>query len=113
MKNIFCIAAIVSIIAAGCVFPIQDTRTPTPAPTAWEGGPPQATAEAEAIATALETTPEPACVIKANISRTGEKIFHVPGQLNYERTIVDPESGEFWACSEQQAQELGWRKALK
>lgn len=67
----------------------------------------------------LEEWPEAAdveddeeCVIKGNISqRTGEHIYHVPGQEYYERTRVDEDAGERWFCSEDEAEEAGWRKA--
>lgn len=111
MKRIISSIAVVAIFLAGCVFPIVDTRTPTPAPTAWEGGPPQATLEAEAIETALSVTPEPTCLIKGNISRDGRKLYHIPGMPNYLQVVVDPELGEAWFCNEQEAQEFGWVKA--
>lgn len=57
--------------------------------------------------------PQAACVIKANINRQGEKIYHLPGQLNYGRTVIDPEAGEMWFCSEEEAVAAGWRKALR
>lgn len=52
------------------------------------------------------------CNIKGNISvRTGEKIYHVPGQKYYAATKISPEFGERWFCSEKEAKEAGWRKA--
>lgn len=52
------------------------------------------------------------CEVKGNISRnTGEKIFHVPGQEYYIQTRISLLDGERWFCSEQAAQEAGWRKA--
>ena len=52
------------------------------------------------------------CNIKGNISiNTGERIFHVPGQEYYSRTIITPRYGERWFCSEQEAYAAGWRKA--
>lgn len=59
-----------------------------------------------------ETEAMPECLIKGNISqRTGEKIYHVPGSANYEQTVIDENSGERWFCTEEEAQEAGWRKA--
>ena len=56
-----------------------------------------------------ETT---ACKIKGNISyKTGEKIYHVPGQRFYSRTKIDKSKGERWFCSEKDAREAGWRKS--
>lgn len=52
------------------------------------------------------------CDIKANISvRTGERIYHVPGQKYYSATRIDWLRGERWFCSEQAARDAGWRKA--
>lgn len=58
------------------------------------------------------TVPPPGCVIKANISvDTGEKIYHVPGQKYYTQTKINPEYGERWFCTEQEAINNGWRKS--
>ena len=51
------------------------------------------------------------CLIKGNISREGERIFHVPGQRHYDETRIDLSAGERWFCSEQEARDAGWRKA--
>ncbi len=53
----------------------------------------------------------PACRIKGNISRSGERIYHVPGGRWYERAIISPSKGERWFCSEEEAQAAGWRRA--
>jgi hypothetical protein len=53
------------------------------------------------------------CNIKGNISLSGERIFHVPGQEYYSETVVDPEKGERWFCSEGEAWRAGWRKARR
>ncbi len=52
-----------------------------------------------------------ACVIKGNISSTGEKIYHVPGQRYYAQTVITLSKGERWFCSETEAQAAGWRKS--
>lgn len=52
------------------------------------------------------------CTIKGNISKTKEKIFHVIGCLNYNETVIDTTKGERMFCSEQEAKDAGWRKAL-
>ena len=57
------------------------------------------------------TTPPPGCLIKGNISSSGEKIYHLPGQRNYEATIIDPAKGERWFCTEDEAVANGWRKS--
>lgn len=51
------------------------------------------------------------CLIKGNIGSTGEKIYHLPGCESYEKTSIDPERGERWFCTEEEAIEAGWRKA--
>ena len=54
----------------------------------------------------------PSCKIKGNISiSSGNKIYHVPGQQDYENTRIQPEHGEKWFCSEEEAIKAGWRKA--
>ena len=54
------------------------------------------------------------CVIKGNISfSTGEKIYHMPGQEYYNKTAVDESKGERWFCTEEEAQNAGWRKSKK
>jgi hypothetical protein len=52
------------------------------------------------------------CNIKGNVSiDTGERIYHVPGQKYYARTIIRPEFGEQWFCTEAEARHAGWRKS--
>ncbi|ASM71482.1 MULTISPECIES: thermonuclease family protein [Roseobacteraceae] len=58
------------------------------------------------------TPPDPACVIKGNISKNG-RIFHVPGQEFYDRTGIDTTRGERWFCSAAQARAAGWRPARR
>ena len=53
------------------------------------------------------------CVIKGNISRHGERIYHLPFQEFYSRTKIDESKGERWFCTEKEAQEAGWRRALR
>lgn len=55
--------------------------------------------------------PPPGCTIKGNVSKTGERIYHMPGQRYYDQTTIDPGSGERWFCSEEEAQANGWRKS--
>ena len=52
------------------------------------------------------------CTIKGNVSiSSGEHIYHVPGQRYYGTTVISPEFGERWFCSEQDARAAGWRKS--
>ena len=50
------------------------------------------------------------CRIKGNISRSGERIYHVPGGQYYDRTKINPSKGEQWFCSEAEAIAAGWRR---
>ncbi len=52
------------------------------------------------------------CTIKGNINMKKEKIYHAPGCGSYDKTIIDEDSGEKWFCSEKEALDAGWRKAL-
>ena len=55
-----------------------------------------------------------ACTIKGNISvDSGERIYHLPGQKYYNSTIIRPEYGERWFCSEAEARAAGWRRAKR
>lgn len=49
-------------------------------------------------------TPPEGKLIKGNINAKGEKIYHVPGSANYDRT--NPEE---WFATEEEAQEAGYR----
>ena len=53
------------------------------------------------------------CYIKGNISSKGQKIYHIPGNLNYEKTKINENKGERWFCSEEEAKMNGWRKSKK
>lgn len=50
-------------------------------------------------------------VIKGNISSSGEKIYHVPGQNSYDETGITESRGERWFCTEPDAVAAGWRKS--
>lgn len=80
--------------------------TVTPAPE-------EATATAVVVEATMEATPAPECLVKGNVSSSGEKIYHVPGGASYDRTIVDPEHGEQWFCSVLDAETAGFRTALR
>ena len=54
-----------------------------------------------------------ACQIKGNISRSGKRIYHVPGGQWYERTRIDTSKGERWFCSDAEARAAGWRRAKR
>jgi endonuclease YncB( thermonuclease family) len=50
------------------------------------------------------------CAIKGNISKSGERVYHMPGGEFYDRTKINRGAGERWFCSEQEAQAAGWRR---
>ncbi|MHA6688715.1 thermonuclease family protein [Mesorhizobium sp. A556] len=51
------------------------------------------------------------CKIKGNISRKGQRIYHVPGQKYYANTQITEGKGERWFCTEDEAHKAGWRKS--
>jgi len=54
------------------------------------------------------------CLIKGNISyNTGEKIYHLPSDAYYDRTVINEVYGERWFCTEAEAQVAGWRHAYR
>ena len=55
--------------------------------------------------------PPPGCAIKGNISSTGARIYHVPGQRHYAGTRISRSQGERWFCTEREARAAGWRAA--
>lgn len=61
-------------------------------------------------ASAPQSPPDPACIIKGNISSSG-KIYHMPHNRDYDRTRIDTQQGERWFCSQAEAQAAGWRAA--
>lgn len=61
---------------------------------------------------AQASTPSASCKIKGNINSDKEKIYHLPGCGSYNKTTIDESQGEHWFCTEQEAVQAGWRKAL-
>lgn len=51
------------------------------------------------------------CDIKGNISTSGEKIYHTPSQKYYAKTVIDESRGEKYFCTEEEAQNAGFRKS--
>lgn len=52
-------------------------------------------------------------LIKGNISSSGEKIYHMPGMRDYNKTKIDTSKGEKWFKTEQEALDAGFRKAMQ
>ena len=66
------------------------------------------------VASAIHAPALLGCSIKGNISlNSGEKIYHVVGQTFYDDTIISPDKGERWFCSEEEAVAAGWRKSRR
>lgn len=59
----------------------------------------------------VSESPTTGCQIKGNISRDGTRIYHVPGQQDYDNTRISESNGERWFCTEDEAQAAGWRRA--
>ena len=57
--------------------------------------------------------PDRDCLIKGNISSKGARIYHVPGQRDYQRTVISENKGERWFCTAENALDAGWRKAKR
>jgi endonuclease YncB( thermonuclease family) len=53
------------------------------------------------------------CLIKGNINRRGQHIYHLPGQEYYSRTIITASKGERWFCTEGEARAAGWRRSKR
>lgn len=52
--------------------------------------------------------------IKCNISRSsGEKIYHLPFDQQYDRVLIEPGKGEFFASTVKEAEAAGFRRAFR
>lgn len=60
-------------------------------------------------AATAQKAPDPGCRIKGNISRSGARIYHRPGDGSYQATRIDTGKGERWFCDEAEARRAGWR----
>ena len=59
-------------------------------------------------------TPPPGCSIKGNINlKTGERVYHVPGQRHYDNVTIEAGAGERWFCTEAEAEASGWRRSRR
>ncbi len=87
---------------------------PTAVPTGTLDVLPEATAQPTATPEATaEPTATPECLIKVNRASDGTFVYHLPGGVYYDRTKVEPEKQEFYACSEADAQKAGARKSSR
>jgi hypothetical protein len=51
--------------------------------------------------------------IKCNISRSGERIYHLPFDQQYDTTVIEPDRGERYATTVVEAEDLGFRRAWR
>lgn len=107
----FSISILFLLVLSGCHEGVFHWVTPEPGSAVVTSEPEVIPAE-ETGEVAPDPTPEPPClVIKGNISRSGEKIYHMPGGANYNQVKIDESAGEMFFCSEEEAVAAGWRKA--
>jgi hypothetical protein len=50
------------------------------------------------------TPPSPDCAIKAHFNRSGTCIYHMPGGRWYARVSMEPDHGDRWLCSKEEAE---------
>lgn len=55
--------------------------------------------------------PDPSCAIKGNVNTDHEKIYHTPGQRDYNKTNIIPAEGDRWFCTAAEALAAGFRPA--
>lgn len=53
------------------------------------------------------------CNIKGNISSSGEKIYHMPGQQYYDVTQINTSVGEKYFCTPEEAEQAGFRASQR
>jgi endonuclease YncB( thermonuclease family) len=71
------------------------------------------TAQAELLAPASSAgAPSLECTIKGNVNRSGERIYHMPGQVAYAH-INMAGAGKRWFCTPDEAAAAGWRPAMR
>jgi len=58
-----------------------------------------------------ESAPSRECNIKGNINRSGERIYHMPGQQYYSSVRMD--AGKRWFCTPEEAEAAGWRRSRR
>jgi len=63
------------------------------------------------VLTSVQQVPARRCAIKGNVTNSGKKIYHVPGQRYYKATKISHKRGERWFCTERDARKAGWRKS--
>lgn len=56
---------------------------------------------------------EPYPLVKCNIGRTGDKIYHLPFDQQYDKVHIEKEKGEFFCNTVAEAEKAGFRRAFK
>lgn len=51
------------------------------------------------------------CQVKGNVDRHGHRWYHLPFFRHYSQTVVNPNNGDRWFCTEEQAIKAGFEKA--
>jgi hypothetical protein len=51
--------------------------------------------------------------IKCNVARSGERIYHLPFDQQYDTTVIDPDRGESYALTVADAESDGFRRAWR
>jgi endonuclease YncB( thermonuclease family) len=71
------------------------------------------TAQAQLLEPAsAAAAPSSDCIIKGNVNRRGERIYHLPGGLHYAKVNMAA-PGKRWFCTEAEAEAAGWRRAKR
>ncbi len=85
------------------------------APWDWRRSQGAAASRSHGAATPRSTAPrqDSDCTIKGNVSSSGDRIYHLPGQALYDRTRISEAKGERWFCSEAEARAAGWRRSRR
>jgi endonuclease YncB( thermonuclease family) len=52
------------------------------------------------------------CIIKGNVNRKGERIYHLPGGRDYAQVNMNG-TEKRWFCTEEEAQAAGWRPTAR
>ena len=86
---------------------------PTPTPGQFGGGtlplPPRTIIERNCD---FSDSAEPK--IKGNVDLvTGERLYYIPGSLQYDTTVISEVDGDRWFCTESEAVEAGWEQAKR
>ena len=52
-------------------------------------------------------------MIKCNVSKNGERIYHLPFDQQYDRAIISKKDGDFYAWTTKEAEKAGFRRAFR